>query len=195
MRIFTAIEIPPDIRDEIFRAASPLGAAGGISVIRRDNLHITIKFISETDEDGLKRIKLAAGNVANRRAKTLKISGFGCFPTDGPPRIVWAGITQGDDFIAAAARQLDMALSQKAHVTSGAFVPHITVARIRNGPGGQREQIERFIAEAVLSTREFKPEAISVIKSTLSPSGAIYETIFTAKFAGPENPLIPPCTL
>lgn len=182
MRIFTAIEIPPDIRDEIFRAAAPLSAASGVSVIGRDNLHITIKFIGDTDEDGLKRIKLAAGNVANRRAKTLKISGFGCFPTDGPPRIVWAGITQGDDFITAAAMELDRALPQKARGTSGAFAPHVTVARVKNRSCPVKEQVERFMAETVLSARAFKPEAISVVKSTLTPLGPVYETVFSAEF-------------
>lgn len=60
---------------------------------RRDNLHLTLKFIGEVEERKLDAIQDALTNVSGKIGEfDLEVRALGVFPNPREPRILWAGI-------------------------------------------------------------------------------------------------------
>lgn len=169
-RLFIGLRPPAAIRQRL------LGLAGGIPGARwqsDDQLHVTLRFIGETDRRTAEDIALALGQV-HFPAFEAQLSGVGQFDTRGRPNAVWAGIRPHD-----AAAQLHHKLDQ-ALVRLGldperrAYLPHITLARM-NGPAGIAD---RFLADhAGLTSPAFGFTHFILFESHLAGEGAIYEQI------------------
>jgi len=62
---------------------------------RRENLHITLKFLGEVEKNRVEAIKESLANIRGRVGKfDLKLSGLGVFPNLNRPRILWLGVKQ-----------------------------------------------------------------------------------------------------
>jgi 2'-5' RNA ligase len=91
MRLFLAIELPAGVREHLARVQEAMAPALERAAITRDAaLHITVKFLGETDAPKLDAIaeSLAAvgGGVVELAATHVE-----CFPERGTVRIVAAG--------------------------------------------------------------------------------------------------------
>ncbi len=137
-RLFTAIEIPDDIRDELHRLRLPLPGARWISP---ENYHITLRFAGDIDNAKAREFiaNLASIDVDGFE---LRITGLGVFGGDDPHSI-WAGIEPNaklDDLARAhekAARNAGLAPETRA------FRPHVTLARLKHS---NAEAVARFLS-------------------------------------------------
>ncbi|MFC1643685.1 RNA 2',3'-cyclic phosphodiesterase, partial [Chlamydiota bacterium] len=101
----------------------------------------------------------------------------GVFPNFSDPKILWVGIEQGADRISNLAKKIDDLLQPIGFKKEKrAFVPHITIARIKNINNKDmfKEKVlkykETFFAEETISM-------ISLMKSDLTSQGAVYTSI------------------
>ena len=132
-RLFTAIEVPDEIRDELYRLRMPLP---GARWMKPESYHITLRFAGDI------------GNVAAREFAAnlsriepdgfeLRLSGLGAFGGDDP-HAIWAGVEltpQLEDLARAhekAARNAGLAPETRA------FKPHVTLARLKHSNSGGR---------------------------------------------------------
>lgn len=182
MRLFIAIEIPPDVRAALtavikdFRAIAPQA-----KWVRAENMHITLKFLGETESTKLAAIREALHAIRSGQAVTLKFLGLGFFPNENRAKVFWVGIESSANLPAIAA-DIDQSMHRLGFpLENRPFTPHLTLARFE--PPGIPAKL--FAAAEERSSREFgsfsAPE-FHLIESKLKPSGAEYTTLHSFPF-------------
>src|SRR5579871_3720492 len=92
LRTFIAVKIEPN--EELRSALEDLRELGrSVQPTKIENLHVTLKFLGETDERIIPEIgKILQGAVADRQAWEVRLHGLGAFPNVNRPTVVWIGL-------------------------------------------------------------------------------------------------------
>lgn len=178
-RLFLAVVPPPEAQAAAARAAGALRSPGdGASWVKRENLHYTLRFLGELGADGARRASEAAREAASDHAPfEAALGAFGCFPNERKARVLWIGLAEGEAPMRALASSLEAALQRRGFDRADKpFAPHLTVARVRV-PGDWTAKL----AGARAVEARFAVDRLVLVKSTLSPSGSIYEVAAEAK--------------
>lgn len=140
-----------------------------------ENLHITLKFLGAVDEGRIDVLAEALRDaVDGHRAFVLEIVGLGAFPTATRPRVLWAGVGEGLEALAAIAARVERAMSAHGFPREDReFSPHVTLARVRE-PRRAPDLAEALAAGATRRFGRVAVEAIALMRSDLSPRGARY---------------------
>ncbi|MFZ0846776.1 MAG: RNA 2',3'-cyclic phosphodiesterase [Pseudolabrys sp.] len=126
-RLFTGIEIPPDIGQAlgILRGGLP-----GARWITPDNYHLTLRFIGDVDEVTAQEVALALGRV--RRAPfELHLEGLTSFG-GRRPRAVVANVAPAQALLDAQAEQERLMQRIGLEPEGRKYTPHVTLARLRD---------------------------------------------------------------
>jgi 2'-5' RNA ligase len=101
--------------------------------------HLTLRFLGDVVENELPRVTAALARV--RVAPfLLPTEGVGRFPPRGTPAVIWAGVGKGHPFLHRLRQQVDDSLlAGGVALKLTPFVPHFTVARVREAPPVQVE--------------------------------------------------------
>ncbi len=178
-RIFIAVLLAPALVDAAARARTLLGpAAERLRWVAPGNLHLTLRFLGGITEAQLARAIEAAREAAAPAAPfEITLAGMGAFPSARAPRVVWIGVQEGSDRLAALAASLEAALRRrKFPAADRPFRPHLTVARAR--AGGRPPDLSGVLPGAegcVVGSQGV--DALSVMESTLRPRGPIYREV------------------
>ena len=62
--------------------------------VRPESLHLTLKFVGETSEETVEKIKAALAQIRVNQFP-LNFKGYGFFPTAKSARVFWVGIEAG----------------------------------------------------------------------------------------------------
>jgi 2'-5' RNA ligase len=173
-RLFIAIDIPEDIKNKIYNFTADLfGKDRGIRVVQASNIHVTLRFLGSTDINKIQKIENAVKITADSLKKfKYRVTGrVGAFPSLGRARVVFMEIDDGDTQISEIYHLLNNNLSKiKIRKESRKFVPHITIARIRD-----RRSIENFTDGSPGGPEEWLDcSDITLFESKLRPQGAEY---------------------
>ncbi len=173
-RLFIALKIPDLILDQLIDIRDELYADGeAIRWEPKDKLHVTLKFLGETEnclEVGEKLSKV----LHNVKEFKCKLDTFGLFYRYGNPSILWASIAHNDKLISLG-KQIDIAMHNIGFdIENRKFKPHITI--LRNKRKNNSYLLDRFKGYD-LSRLEFTGKSIELIKSDLKPTGSVYTTI------------------
>lgn len=177
MRLFAGIPLPEQIREAIDRVIRDWKAeVSGIKYVERENLHITLKFIGEVEEQKAERIKELLGMVSFNPIE-VELEGVGAFPSADRPRVVWIGVKKGFNEIAALSRQIDELLAWEGIPQEmKAFHPHVTIGRVRRYSPAIKSKMEKYAGRSFGS---FTVDRFVLYKSTLTPRGPIYDRLQT----------------
>jgi RNA 2',3'-cyclic 3'-phosphodiesterase len=129
--LFTAIDLPDEVRDNLRSLLGRLKPLAHINWSPVANLHITTKFIGEWPEARLEEMKQALAAVPRGGAIEISVRGLGWFPNDRRPRVFWAGVAGGEPLAKLAAATEQAAAALGVPVEDRPFAPHLTLARIR----------------------------------------------------------------
>jgi len=173
MRLFTGIDLPASIVEELARLLGRLRPLARANWSRVENLHITTKFIGEWPEDRLDELRAALRTVPARPPIPVSVGGLGWFPNAEAPRVFWAGVNAhrelerlAEDTDRAAGR-LGIAREQRR------FSPHLTLARIKE-PSGLERLREAAAGLAGAQFGEFAADRFYLYLSERGPGGSIY---------------------
>jgi RNA 2',3'-cyclic 3'-phosphodiesterase len=186
MRLFVALEIPSDVRENLAALLKSLRVVSPQTRwVRPENLHVTLKFIDEVPETRLVGIREALAGVRSDQPVALDFRGLGFFPNEKRPRVFWAGIEASPNLQALAA-EIDGA-TEKLGIPreQRSFSPHLTLARFE--PPRLPETLRASIQENV--EREFgslRTGQFHLIESKLKRSGAEYTTVESFPFTAAE---------
>lgn len=185
-RVFIAIDISDEARRRIRAYAEGLRRGSliqGVKWERPEKLHLTLKFLGDTDAGRLGEISDAVKTVADRHAAfTINIAGTGVFPGPSNPRILWLG-TQGDPLSEIAAEVEDACERLGFERDKRAFNPHLTIARLR-GPQAVGDLVERHL-ESGFEPVTFEVSSLRLYESQLLRTGSVYTLIADHKLCGP----------
>jgi RNA 2',3'-cyclic 3'-phosphodiesterase len=187
VRLFVALEIPPDVRENLaaflkeLRVLTEQLADKRMRWVRPENLHVTLKFIGEIAPAKLEGIRGALANVRSEAPVDLRFRGLGFFPNENRPTVLWTGLDASAN-LAKLADDIDQAMvTQGIRRESRPFVPHLTLARF--APPMLHEKLRATIQKN--SEREFggfQAREFHLIESKLKPSGAEYTTLRPFRF-------------
>ncbi len=183
MRLFIATPLSETVEQKLAEIISRLKNIGGpVKWVAPDNIHLTIKFLGETDE-GLKGqlIDIIDEVALQTKAANFTISRLGGFPNLNRPRVIWAGLEGDKSQLENLASEVDNRVHRLGwdKETRG-FKAHLTLGRVKR-PQGMPELAE-FIKNFKVETIPLKFDRLVLFKSTLTPSGPIYEILHEAVF-------------
>jgi 2'-5' RNA ligase len=187
IRLFFAINLPPDCRERIAADALPLReAAPSVAWIRTPLLHITLKFIGEREEAFVETLAQGAREVAMRaRPFHLAFAHFGGFPNLRRPHVVWLGITTGAEGLARVAADLGGAC-EALGVTpeSRPFRPHLTLGRVKRELSKRECTALAQAARGASSQATVTVDSIDLMRSDLGRTGPVYTVLASSPLGG-----------
>ena len=130
MRLFVALDIPDAVRRALRELIARLKPeCDDARWVRPEGMHVTLKFLGETDGAKLDSIKAALSPVHSDRPVDLDFRGLGFFPNEFHPRVIWCGVKGSSNLVTLAA-SVDAALQPLGFSPeSREFSPHLTLAR------------------------------------------------------------------
>lgn len=166
-RLFTGLEIPPDVALDLDMMR---GGIAGARWIDRDSYHITLRFIGDID-DGL------ASEVAHELQRVaaeplaLRLSGVGVFG-GAKPHALFAGLEESPELRRLQASQERICQILGMAPAPRKFAPHVTLARLKNP---DVEALHRFVASHNLyRSRVFDVARFVLFSSRPSRGGGPY---------------------
>jgi len=172
--------MPEELKQKLLASQKQIEKLCDIKLVEPENLHFSLKFIGEVNEDRVKEIREVLTSAAEKfSAFALSIAGIGAFPSAGSARVVWAGCSAGAKELEALAGFIDSELSKVGFAgEERLFRAHLTLGRIRqleNNPA-----LQKFISgNKEKDFGSFRVSKISLIESELSPHGSTYIEIFS----------------
>ena len=126
MRLFVALDLPWALRESLSDLAMGLP---GVRWVPPENLHVTLRFIGETQRHVAEEIDLALAGLRGR-AFALEIAGVGTREKSGRVNAVWAGVVRNAALdhlqgkIETALQRIGLQPERRR------FAPHVTLARL-----------------------------------------------------------------
>jgi len=177
VRGFVAVPLPEKIQADIFAAAQELSRRLpqlGVKWSRKvENLHITVKFLGQIEEEKLTALaEDLARTVAPLPRFRLELRGMGAFPSSRKANVVWAGVQDVAHGLTAIAEAVEgvgerfgFAREQRA------FTGHVTVGRSKGRGVDVRAALDAFTGRAFGATTV---EEVHVYESRLGGEGSTY---------------------
>lgn len=186
MRAFIAIDLAPEIKtilESLIRSVRK--NAGGVTWVKTEAMHLTLKFLGDIPEDSVETVKALLEKLAGtRRAFPLRLKGTGTFPPGGKmrARVLWAGVEEGPELMELQA-VLETECEKLGFTREDrAFHPHLTLGRVKSSDGLEPvlRELERY--------RETDLGGMTVVRltffqSVLGPSGPEHGVLAEAVFA------------
>ena len=177
IRSFLAIDLAEDLKPEIADVQKEFKKTGAnIKYVPSQNMHFTLKFFGNIDEDMVDEISEAVEKVIrNYSSFDLSIGGCGSFPNQNTIKVLWIGIDSNSQ-IADLQKDLDREFKKLGFKKERNYISHLTIGRPRNGKNKNQ------LKDTINSLKDLKigtmtVSKISLKKSTLTPQGPIYEDI------------------
>lgn len=166
LRLFVGWDLPPDLRGRLQGLAAGLpGAVWTPS----ENLHMTLRFIGEADEDLALSIDAELSRI-DLPAMRLDVEGLGFFEARGRPVRLWARVlsTPALDHLQ---RRVEQAV-QRAGLApeSRRFLPHISLARLK-----ETRRLASYLESNSLLHAESGLDALTLFSSHLGRGQPHYE--------------------
>jgi RNA 2',3'-cyclic 3'-phosphodiesterase len=190
VRLFVALEIPSEVRGNLDALMKELRAletpdspkAGKMRWVRRENLHVTLKFIGAAPPEKLDAILNTLSCVASPHIVEVRFRGLGFFPNEKRARVFWAGV-EGTPNLATLAGDVDVQLAKAGFPReTRPYSPHLTLARLEP-PGVAREFQAAVQKNAAREFGALRTAEFQLIESRLKSTGAEYTTLQSFRFA------------
>lgn len=182
MRAFVAIDLDDETKDKLWGLVQELRAyKSDVRWVKRDSLHLTLKFLGDVPEGRLPSIEEALYGAASFTGPfEIEIKGTGAFPSYSRPRVLWVGIKETDRLFGLQQEVEDKLLELGFEKEKRPFHPHITLGRVRSQRGLQEvlREIRRYKA---LEFGKIYVTEFVLMESILQPDGARYRKVFTIK--------------
>lgn len=159
-------------------------ASRELKLVTPDHLHVTLKFLGDTEEGLVPEIVSAMREAASGIPPlTVTVRGTGAFPTLARPRVIWIGL-DGAEPLARMAKLLDAHLRTLGfEADTRPWSPHVTLGRVRapRDLGCAQDLLRSHEGDTFA---EVRIEDIRLKKSVLRPQGPEYTTLESVRLEG-----------
>jgi len=167
IRLFVALELPDTVRD---RLVALQGGVPGARWSSDDQMHLTLRFIGEVDENVAHDIDDALSGI-RAPAFELELSGVGEFGGRNP-RALWAGV-KANGALLHLQKKVETALQRIGlEPETRKFSPHVTLARLRSSP---RDKVMAFLSHhGLFASGPIKIDRFVLFSSHQGSGGSVY---------------------
>jgi 2'-5' RNA ligase len=183
IRTFIAIELPEAVKGELMKleASLKMKCPDVVKWVDPAGIHLTLKFLGDVAAGQVDEITLGMEEaVLGMTPLRLEVQGIGAFPNLNRVQVVWVGMRGELDRLAQLQRRIE---SNMEHLgfpkEERAFTPHLTLGRVRYYAGPEdRKKLGQVLSATVFPVSQpFTVEAVHIVKSQLTPKGAIYSIL------------------
>ncbi len=189
MRLFIAIEPTAQVRQALADFRRPLVEThADVGWVSLENLHITLKFIGETDDSRMDEIGRRSDMAASEVPEfPVELRGLGRLPAKGPIRLLVAGVHSPDMRLIKIDRLLEEKLAGVGFpLDMKPFLGHLTLGRVRSNHGLNR--LVRLMARHEdVFLGGWTVQRVALFSSTLDPRGSIYKRLHEGRLAVPPS--------
>ena len=184
IRTFIAVPVPEplfNLREKLKATISE--KTGKIRWLRKDQIHLTMKFLGDTTEDSINDVRHVMQKVADEfKPFNISIQKTGCFPKIERPRVMWIGVSGELDKLYQLVEKIQKKLNPLGFPKDEKkYHPHITIARAKY-PQKKTPDISTFLNTS-FDPIPFPIKKVQFISSELFPNGPVY-TILGTHFFG-----------
>lgn len=183
MRLFFAIELPPEIQAALGRL-KPKEENRDYRWSEPSLLHVTLAFLGEQPSERLELLQQVGASAASgARPAALHLGAAGSFGGHKAPRVLWVGLDGDLDGLSHLQARLDAELHQAGFpVEDRPFRPHVTLARRRETAHGGPPV--GWPPQDRVSHAKFTIDHVTLFQSRLSPRGPMYTPVFEFPLSG-----------
>jgi 2'-5' RNA ligase len=205
VRTFIAIELDEKIKAGLTRLQEQLKTRvpqGSVRWVNLEGIHLTLQFLGNVPANRTEEIRRAIVQAcAGFPSFPFSVGGLGCFPDTRRPRVVWVGVQEETGTLKRLQKAIEDGMEKLGFPPEGReFQAHLTVGRTqRQASSGDVRRLGQIVEEAAFGETsasprpEARPEgsveplgrmearAVSLIKSDLRPTGAVYTRLAEVK--------------
>lgn len=179
IRTFIAIELDVKIRERLKEIQDQLQQLGAdVKWVEPENIHITLRFLGNLNSKRLKDITTGLPDfIKGTPPFLIGITGLGAFPNPQKPKVIWAGVSENNGELSHLAEKIENGINQcGVGKEDREFSSHITIGRMRSFKNISR-LAESIPSYAISPTLEQTVNRVTLLKSTLTSDGPIYEPL------------------
>lgn len=194
IRCFVALNLSPELKAHLAELQVRLKQAkADVSWVKPENIHLTLKFLGEVEEERILAIKQAIQEgVEGEGALSVTLAGLGTFPHPRSPRVIWVGIEGEKERLSRLQERMEQAMEGVGFPREGRpFSPHLTLGRVRSARGVS-DLVDLLGCHAGSEFGSFKAQSIELMQSQLHPAGAIYSILESFPLAALPRPATSP---
>ena len=181
MRLFTAIELPPNLLLRLERLLSALRSEAQINWSPLDNLHISTSFIGNWPEARFLELTDALSSLLPRDSFEVKLKEFCWFPNARSPHVLSIGTDPCNELQKLAEDTRDCLERLGVPREKRPYTPHLTLARIKRPVPLQRlrQKLESFQPSTFGA---FDVHAFSLYRSDPGSNASVYRKLKDFRF-------------
>ena len=185
IRCFAAVPVDAAILETIGGIQHRLDRrcqSSGVKWVNPRHIHLTLRFFGNVPTAHIADLKIAMEQACRGILQfELKAENTGCFPSWDKPRVIWVGLAGNLAPLLALKANVDAQTASFGDKDeSQAFMPHLTLARIKtNSPHEMREIGEKVRTLTVGAIGKWTAAQMHLFKSRLTPQGPEYEILAT----------------
>jgi 2'-5' RNA ligase len=178
-RVFIAINLPQEIKDELGREIIKLkkeNSRAHIKWVEPENLHLTLHFLGSLDDEKIKQVIEEAQKIVSKySAFEMSLGIIGCFPDPKRPRVIFVEAIESRGVVRQIHAELKSMLQKLGIETdTRPWQSHITLGRVKIPSACRGLDIN-------ISPSSFSIESVDLMESELLPQGPRYSIIKSFK--------------
>jgi len=181
MRTFIAIDVNDEVRrvsEEIVEKLMRRGFRA--NWVKPENVHLTLFFLGEMEEEKVEEMaRHLCDRVRGFPSFSFTIKGLNFFKKGRMPRVIWLSVEK-NPALSKLYEELKAELLKHSFLkdVEERFVPHITIARVKQTP----EMWEKLISDISVESIVVPVSTFTIYSSTLTPEGPIYRWVYKCDF-------------
>ena len=191
IRTFIAIELDETINAALADLQEQLKAKipqGSVRWVKPGGIHLTLKFLGDVAANRIEEVERALTQAcAGLPAFSFSVGGLGCFPRPQRPRVLWAGVQEESGTLAGLQKAIEDGMEKLGFAPERRkFHAHLTLGRTqRRASSGDVRRLGRLVQETDIGElAQMEARAVSLIKSDLRPTGAVYTQLAAVRLEG-----------
>jgi RNA 2',3'-cyclic 3'-phosphodiesterase len=188
LRAFIAIDLPLPIQQGLDQVINQLKSPkmNAVRWVPIKGIHLTLKFLGIVQLGNLPALTEALKTAASSFVKfEIQVGNVGVFPNLRKPRVIWVGIEAPQNLFDLQ-KAVDLSTQPLGYPGEDRpFSPHLTLGRVSQNASSQEI---RAVSDTLASFQAgtlgvVMVEAITLFRSELLPTGAIYTPLTEAKLS------------
>lgn len=179
MRTFIAIDLESGLKKNLMAFIDKLRPQGkDVKWTSAQGMHLTLKFLGETSDKDVLRMRSALDPVAkSHQSFDLIFQGTGVFPPGKkPPRVLWVGVLE-NIFLKQLQQKIEKEMEKLGFPREEReFHPHLTIGRVKI-PFHLESLLQEMEKFKDMPFGEMSVSKLSFFQSILKPSGAEYHIL------------------
>ena len=191
VRTFIAIELDEKIKAGLTKLQGQLKAKvpqGSVRWVAPQGIHLTFKFLGDVPANRIEQIERAIAQAcAAFPPFSFSVEGLGCFPDARRPQVVWVGVREETETLKRLQKAIEEGMEKLGFAPEGrGFQAHLTLGRTqRRASSSDVRRLGQVVEETdVGELGQMEARAVSLMKSDLRPTGAVYTRLAEVRLEG-----------